>query len=177
LLEAHAGAIQFITIDIGANDALGCYDWNTGVWHNACVEGKLPHIESNLTYIIDALIEAAPGVPIAGMRYYDPFLGHWVLSEHGEDLARIDERALETMNAGLTSTYLTEGVPVADVAGPDFFNTADFTDMVVTKEWGEVPVNVANACAWTLFCTVGDIHPNMAGYGVIAAAFEAVLPT
>ena len=176
-LEAHVGTVPFITIDIGGNDGLACYDWDTGVWHNVCVEGELPHIESNLAYIIDALQEAAPGVPIAGMRYYDPFLGHWVEGEHGEDLARIDERALETLNAGLTSTYLSEGVLVADVDGPDFFNTADFTDMVITKEWGEVPVNVANACVWTLFCTTGDIHPNTAGYGVIAAAFEAVLPT
>jgi hypothetical protein len=80
----------------------------------------------------------------------------------------------------LVSTYEDEGALVADVAGPDFFNTADFTDLVLTKEWGEIPVNVANDCAWTWFCAKpphgGNVHPNTEGYGVIAAAFAAVLP-
>jgi hypothetical protein len=30
-------------------------------------------------------------------------------------------------------------------------------------------------CAWTWFCTLGDVHANTAGYGVIAQAFEQVV--
>ena len=83
------------------------------------------------------------------------------------------------MNDGLVGTYQDEGALVADVAGPAYFNIADFADLVKTK-WGVVPVNVANDCTWTWLCRRGplggDIHPNGRGYGVIADAFEAVLP-
>jgi hypothetical protein len=34
----------------------------------------------------------------------------------------------------------------------------------------------AHVCAWTWFCSLGDVHANTAGYGVIAQAFaEQVL--
>jgi hypothetical protein len=68
-------------------------------------------------------------------------------------------------------------VPVADVAGA--FDIADFGDTVEVPGVGPVPLSVANACAWTWFCQPPpkgpDIHPNTAGYGVIADAFEEVL--
>lgn len=179
-LEAHRGHISFITIDIGINDAVfACFDGDTGIWHKACVERELPTIESNLGHIVETLNAAAPGVAIAGMSYYNPFLGYWVHGHRGKRLARIDERTLETLNSGLTSTYLSEGVLVADVAGPDFFDTANFTDRVWTEEWGRIPVNVANACRGTWFCTpcptCPDVHANTAGYGMIAEAFEEAL--
>jgi lysophospholipase L1-like esterase len=183
-LEAHPGQIAFITITIGANDALPpCFDPGTGVIEAVCIQAQMPQIQSNLAYILETLQAAAPGVPIAGMSYYDPFLGYWVLlpEPDGQTVAQSDEEAIEAMNAGLVSTYQAEGALVADVAGPEFFNTADFTDRVVTKDFGDVPVNVANACAWTRFCGdtaygPGDVHPNTEGHGVIAAAFAAVLP-
>jgi lysophospholipase L1-like esterase len=180
-LEAHPGQIAFITIDIGANDAFdACFDPDTGVMDATCIQGLLPQIQSNLAHIIQTLQAAAPGVPIVGMSYYDPLLGFWVLIEDGDQVAQADEAAWEDLNTGLVSTYQGEGAVVADVAGPDFFNTADFTDTVVTKNFGEVPVNVANTCTWTYFCAKpplgpGNVHPNVEGYGVIAAAFGDAL--
>lgn len=179
-LQAHRGRVWFVTIDIGVNDALeACFDFDTGIWHQSCVDAELPTIESNLAYIIAALKGAAPGVPIAGMGYYDPFLGFWVQGQHGERLTRIDERTLETLNAGLIFTYRNEGVLAADVAGPDFFDTANFTDLVQTERWGLIPVNVANACRGTWMCTpcptCPDVHANSAGNKVIAEALEEVL--
>jgi lysophospholipase L1-like esterase len=179
-LQAHLGQVAFVTINIGGNDAIdACFDFDTGVWHQACVEAELPTIESNLAYILEALKGAAPGVPIAGMGYYDPFLGFWVQGQGGQHLARIDERTLETFDASLISTYREEGVAAADVAGPDFFDTANFTELVWTQRWGQIPVNVARACRDTWFCTpcptCPDIHTNTAGYGVIAEALEEVL--
>lgn len=148
--------------------------------HAACIQGLLPHIQSNLAYIIETLQAAAPAVPIVGMSYYDPLLGYWVLIEDGDLVAKTDEHAWEGFNAGLVSTYQAEGAHVADLASADFFNSADFTDTVVTKEFGEVPVNVANACTWTYFCAKppfgpGNVHPNVKGYGVIATAFAEAL--
>jgi hypothetical protein len=103
-----------------------------------------------------------------------------VTGSDGQTLAIMDNEGIEAMNAGLDSTFEDEGAPVADVAGPAYFDIANFTDIVVTKEWGEIPVNVANDCEWTWFCTGPphgpDVHPNTEGYGVIADAFAAVLP-
>jgi lysophospholipase L1-like esterase len=177
-LQAHPGQIEFITIDIGANDWLdACFD---GILIDVgCTEEILPRLAARLQIILGRLQAAAPGVPIVGMTYWDPFLGFWVLSPlHGEDIARQDEAAAEVLNAGLVDVYLSSGAAVADVAGPDFFDTANFSDMVWTERWGEIPVNVAKACAWTWFCSVDytlDVHPNTTGYGVIAKAFEEVL--
>jgi lysophospholipase L1-like esterase len=177
-LQAHEGQIAFVTINIGGNDVLeACFDG--ALLHLACVKSVMPAVEANLASILEALQAAAPGVPIAGMSYWDPFLGFWIFGPFGQQLAKIDEQGFQAMNAGLVSTYQNEGALVADVAGPDFFNIADFTDLVRTK-WGVVPVNVANDCTWTWFCRRGplggDIHPNTRGYGVIAEAFETVLP-
>jgi hypothetical protein len=53
-------------------------------------------------------------------------------------------------------------VPVADVGGP-------FENDNLMKAAGHVS-------AWTWFCTLGEIHPNSAGYGANASAFEQLLP-
>jgi lysophospholipase L1-like esterase len=181
-LNAHRGRIAFITITIGFNDVGGtdgvvCWDFRTGVFSLSCVRGELPNIKSNLGYIIDTLQAAAPSVPIAGMSYYDPFLGYWIVGPRGEALARYNERTMQTLDAALISTYSSRGAAVADVAGPDFFDTANFTDMVWTP-FGEVPVNVAHTCRWTWFCSpqyLFDLHANDVGYRVIAEAFWDVL--
>lgn len=177
-LRSHQGQIEFITINIGGNDWLeACFD---GVLIDlSCTEQILPDVAAGLHAILGRLQAAAPGVPIVGMTYWDPFLGFWVLAPgHGLDIARQDEAAEEVLNAGLIDAYEESGAAVADVTGPDFFDTANFSDMVWTEKWGKIPVNVANACAWTWFCSGGhtlDVHPNTTGYGVIAEAIEAVL--
>jgi lysophospholipase L1-like esterase len=177
-MQSHPGHIEFITLDIGANDWLdACFDGILiGV---SCTEDILPDLEAGLRTILGRLQAAAPGVPLVGMTYWDPFLGFWVLNQvHGPDVARQDEAAEEVLNAGLIDTYLGSGAAVADVTGPDFFDTANFTDMVWTERWGKIPVNVARACTWTWFCSPHytlDVHPNTTGYGVIAQALEEVL--
>jgi lysophospholipase L1-like esterase len=177
-LQAHPGRIDLITIDIGANDWLeACFD---GILIDVdCTREVVPHVAAGLRVILSRLQTAAPGVPIVGMSYWDPFLGFWVLAPvHGPDIARQDEAAEEVFNAGLVEAYRDSGALVADVAGPDFFDTANFTDMVWTEEWGKIPVNVANACAWTWFCSDSytfDVHPNTIGYGVVSEAIEEAL--
>ena len=177
-LQAHRGHVEFITIDIGANDWLdACFD---GILIDPeCTKEILPHVVAGLHTILGRLRAAAPRVPIVGMSYWDPFLGFWVLAPmHGPNIARQDEAAEEVLNAGLVDVYTDNGAAVADVAGPDFFDSANFTDMVWTEKWGKIPVNVAKACAWTWFCSANytlDPHPNTVGYGVVAEAIEEVL--
>jgi hypothetical protein len=50
--------------------------------------------------------------------------------------------------------YAAAGIPVADVAG----------------------AFQGHVCAWTWFCTIGNLHPNGDGYAAIARAFLAALP-
>jgi lysophospholipase L1-like esterase len=178
-LQTHQGQIAFITINVGVNDVLErCFNGPTGVINLLCVRRTMPGVQADLASIIDALRDAAPDVPIAGMSYWDPFLGLWTFNPVGKVLAVIDNRSMQELNAGLAATYQHEGALFADVAGPQYFNIGDFTHLVSTR-WGRVPVNVANACRWTWFCSgtafQGDPHPNAKGYGVIADAFEAVL--
>jgi lysophospholipase L1-like esterase len=182
-LRAHPGHISFITINIGINDVLEpCLEGMTLAIDPLCVRREMPGLQANLASIIEALQDAAPHVPIAGMSYWDPFLGLWTFDDFpglGNVVAVIDNQSMQELNAGLAATYRDEGALFADVAGPEYFNIGDFTHLVSTK-WGRVPVNVANTCKWTWFCPgtkfQGDPHPNTTGYGVVADAFEAVLP-
>jgi lysophospholipase L1-like esterase len=178
-LLTHQGHVSFITINLGTNDVFGtdgvfCLDFETGLIDLACIQNELPRVQSTLASILEALHGAAPGVPIVGMSYYDPFLGYWVFPG-GEEVARTDQEAMAALNAGLVQTYLDEGALVADVAGEPFFDIANFTDQVLTEKYGLIPANVANACHYTWFCVpcpeCPDIHTTTAGYGIIARAF------
>ena len=179
ILRAHPGRTAFVTINVGVNDVLdACLNGDTLALDPACVEGELEAPLANLALIVRALHDAAPDTPIAGMSYWNPFLGLWTTGPDGELLARAANEAMQALNRGLVSTYRREGARVADVAGPAYFNIADFGTRVRSRS-GVVPANVANACRWTWFCRrppLGpDPHPNTRGYAVIADAFAAVL--
>jgi lysophospholipase L1-like esterase len=184
-LGDHQGQVSFITIDIGANDIVfplvggTCVDPDSHLVDGQCVADKLPGIQANLAYILETLQAAAPGVPIIGMHYYDPGLGDWVLWFNGKALVRHNHPVNVAFDAALVDTYQEEGVIVADVRGPDAFDTETFIDKVWTERFGLIPLNVAKACWLTLYCTSESLdgHPNCKGFWVIAEAFETVLPT
>jgi hypothetical protein len=68
------------------------------------------------------------------------------------------------VNDVLGSVYGAARDPVADVETA--FSTTDWTLV------GGIPLNVLQICQWTWMCTGSpDLHPNTAGYGVIAQAF------
>lgn len=172
-LEGHAGAVPFITIDVGLNDVARCFDFDRQVLGRPCVMRFLPRISHRLTHILDALRAAAgPDVPILGMTIYDPLLGLWGLVPHGRAIARKAQRGIEAYNAGLTDTYQGAGAVVADVAKT--YRIDDFADTVVVHGRGRLPLNVALTCRWTWFCSrrfAGDPHPTDTGYRRIAHVF------
>lgn len=178
VLRNNAGNVAFITINVGVNDILNvCLNPETLALKKACVDRELPALQANLTKILTALHQAAPGVPIAGLTYWNPFLGLWVIAgPDGEGLARDADRAMRALNEGLVATYLERDAAVAYVGSARFFEIANFTDTVATR-WGRVPVNVAKACRWTWFCDRRgpDPHPNTEGYGIITNALRAAL--
>jgi lysophospholipase L1-like esterase len=172
-LQRHADDVPFITIDIGSNDVFSrCVDFRSGVLDRSCVIELLPRLANRISRIVDALRSAVGAdVPILGMTYYDPLLGFWGLVPHGHRLARVDERAWETFDAGLANAYQYAGAVVADVAAT--FRIDDFEDTVVV-DGRRVPVNVALTCRWTWFCSsryAGDPHANATGYRRIARTF------
>lgn len=175
-LGAHAGDVSFITIDIGGNDLVhGCLR-NTGLIPRSCATDLRPGLKERVNTIVDALATAAPGVPIVGMRYYNPYVGLWGLVPGGRALARADQRAWVVMNDALTTAYGHASAAVTDVA--EKFRIDDFDHFVRVPGRGRIPVNAALACRWTWFCSARyfpDVHPNRTGYRKIATTFHRTL--
>ena len=76
-LRAHQNEVRLITIDIGGNDVVGCYDSS----NPECIPEAEATMKQNIATILAGLHDAAPGSPIFGMTYFDPFLGDWLAGE------------------------------------------------------------------------------------------------
>ncbi len=171
-IEAHPGQIAFVTIDIGADNVIGCS--STGTINKACFQAGLAQVERDLPHIVDGLRSASSTVPIVGMTYYDPNLEFWLNGSSGQQQARKSVRLLQGLDSVLESDYAAGGAAVASVF--QRFGTTNFTDSGIW-DGQKVPVNVETICNWTWMCTPGGptIHANNAGYTQIADAFEKVL--
>jgi lysophospholipase L1-like esterase len=175
-LHQYGSGTSLITIDIGGNDVVDCVS-STGIDQH-CVTGAVATMETNLTSILTQLRQAAPGVPIIGMNYFDPFLGDWLAGGAAQTEALATIPALSTFNSDLAQVFGQFNVPVADVF--DAFQTSDTTEMV-SSPWGMVPVAVDNACTWLdITCTAGQIEgfgddPVDSGAKVIAGTFEKLI--
>ncbi len=180
-LAGHRGQTALVTIDIGGDDITGCASTAPPfLIGTACVANAVATAEANLEEIGAGLRAAAgPSVPIVGMTYYDPFVVEWLAGPDGQAAAKSSVADLEQLNAPLASAYGSFGARVADAQ--DAFFSTDFADLVASP-FGTIPKNVATACSWLLVvCSaspvVVGVHPNATGYGVVASAFEAALPT
>ena len=175
-IRAHRSAVVLITIDIGANDIDGCAAG--GVINQACVANGFAEAGSDLPKILGALRAAARGgTVIAGMNLYDPFLADYLTGPAGQAVAAQSVTLAVAFNSLLDADFKAFRIRVADVQ--DAFSTTDFADTTALPGAGTVPLNVARICEWTWMCApppVGpNIHPNQAGYQVIAAAFQHVI--
>lgn len=167
-LEAHAGQVAVITVDIGANDVDGCTD-GTSI-NQACVTTGINQITDNLPVILSGLKAAGGTTPIVGMSYYDPFLAAWLLGSSGQSLAEQSVTLLEDLNGLLQSDYgAADTADVADAFASSNFSPGGHFDGT------KVPVNVGRICQWTLMCTEENIHANDIGHAHIAKAFEKIL--
>jgi lysophospholipase L1-like esterase len=175
-LERAGPAVKYITVSLGANDALQCSQ--SGRIDLECAVSVLDRAPRNLAYILDAVRDAAgPGAIIAGMNLYNPQVSTWLQGPEGQEAARQSTATLAVFNQVLTDTYRAAGARVADVAAA--FAAYDLDTMVELPEAGAVPLSVARVCAWTWRCVPPpygpDIHPNATGYGIIAGAFADVI--
>lgn len=179
-LTDNAGKIHLVTIDMGGNDFrnAGCIGAPLPI---DCANTVSAQIFTDLSAVLTTLRNAAgPDTPIVGMNYYNPYLASWLEGPEGQALAVASAEAVAVASGFLSMAYTTAGMPMADVAGVDAFNSDDFVNMVQTPSNGVLPVNVANICDLTYMCDpdpVGpDIHAKTVGYIRIADAFMAVLP-
>ncbi|MDG5801417.1 SGNH/GDSL hydrolase family protein [Streptomyces ossamyceticus] len=172
-MAQYKGKVAYVTIDIGANDILECVSKTTGAFDQDCVNRATQTIPQNVAQITQALRAAAtPNTKLAGMTYYNPFLGQWLRGPSGQETAKGSVSLLNAENSALSQVYAGAGFKVADVAGA--FGSNDFTP-VSAPGYGEVPKNVATVCQLTWACTKQDPHPNAAGHTLIANTFAAVL--
>jgi len=180
-LEDNAGKIQLVTIDMGANDFrdADCIEATVDI---DCTNTVSAQIATDLAAALATLSTAAgAGTTVVGMNYYNPYLSSWLEDVAGQALAVESAQAATILNGFLGTTYATAGMSMADVAAA--FKSDDFVTIVPTTlpaPNDNLPLSVANICDFTYQCDpdpVGpDIHANTAGYSLIAATLEAVLP-
>jgi lysophospholipase L1-like esterase len=167
-LREHAGAVTFLTLDIGANDVDNCA--GNGTIDPVCVSQGLLTITQNLNTILTGLQAAAGPLPVkVGMNYYDPFLQQYLTGTQGKAVALASLGLLEALNAVEGTLYGLHGFKIADVASA--FHSLDFVSVRNVAPYGTLPTDVAYICQYTYMCSIQNIHATVAGYQLIANAF------
>jgi lysophospholipase L1-like esterase len=146
-LHANRPLVNPITLDIGANDALGVIE-GTCKLEPTCIASSAPalfaHIASNLSLILTDLRGAAPHARIIVLGLYNPF---------GPSLTGADELTAQ-LNAVMKQVASTVGARFADPL--PVFNPPG-------------PGEQTRVCLLTNFCTeLHDIHPTDLGYAALA---------
>jgi lysophospholipase L1-like esterase len=166
-LRAHPGQVDLITVSIGGNDVTSCArDPNVAT----CVGNAVSTINANLPVILQRLRAAAgPDTTIIGTSYPDVILGDWVTgAPNGQQLATLSVGAFQSLiNPALAQAYAgVQGQFIDVTAATGAYEP--LTDVTTLAPYGSIPVAVAKVCQLTHFCELQDIHPNPAGYKVIA---------
>jgi lysophospholipase L1-like esterase len=146
VIAEHPGQVSPITLDIGANDALGVIE-NTCKLEAKCIEEHAPalfaQIAGNLGYILGKLRAADPTAHIIVLGLYNPF-GETI---SGADALTSKLNELEASIAAGVGARFADPLPIFNPAGPF-----------------EQPV----LCTLTNICTsLKDIHPTTLGYAVL----------
>ncbi len=145
-LDAHPGSVNPITIDIGANDALGLIE-GTCKLEAACIAAGAPavfaKIGANLGLILGELRAAAPHAQIVVLGLYNPF-GETIA---GGDALTADLNEVEAKVAAGVGARFADPLP--------FFNPPG-------------ALEAPTICLLTNMCTpLVDIHPTDLGYKVL----------
>jgi lysophospholipase L1-like esterase len=146
-LQANHNRVNPITLDIGANDALGVTEGICKL-EPTCIAEHAPalfaHIASNLGLILADLRGAAPRARIIVLGLYNPF---------GPSLAGADQLTAQ-LNEVMSHAAATVGARFADPL--PVFNPPG-------------PSEQPTICLLTNFCTpLHDIHPTDLGYAALA---------
>ncbi|HEX9132021.1 MAG TPA: SGNH/GDSL hydrolase family protein [Ktedonobacteraceae bacterium] len=154
-LQANAGKVSPITLDIGANDVLHNTDPRTCEVNVSGFDTDLTALDSNLkgtilpTLLGALTIKGKVTGSIVMMNYYDPL----------QNFCPNTVSFTQTLNQHLA----------ADVS--DFGIIVD-----VFTAFGGPGVPNPNLCTYTWICSAQDIHATNLGYSVIANTFAAAIP-
>ncbi len=147
-LKSHRDKVSPITLDIGANDVQNLF-FNVCNQDATCTQQGLPavlaQVGANLTEILTALHAASPKSEIILLTIDNPYVVSIPAST----------AIVQALNVTLTGVANAHGARVAD---------------------GYTPISTpTEVCALTLVCIapLHDIHPNDAGYKVLAQALWA----
>jgi hypothetical protein len=175
-LSENTNETGVVTIDLGFNNVRACLA--SVPIDEACAARGIQLVSEDMPPVLTALKAAAgASVHFVGLEYGDPFLGYDVNDAHSELAASQSLEIMTQLNMVLAKAYANAGIAIANVPGAyKSFNTTPISLPGV----GTVPTNVAEACAYTWFCTGypygPDDHPNNAGYKVIAQTIASTLP-
>ncbi len=158
-LQANAGKVSPVTLDIGANDLLVDFNPHTCTVIEPKFDTDLATLDTNLTQTILPQLHKALLVKghVAGdlvmTNYYDPF----------QNICSNSVPFVQTVNQHLA----------ADVSG--------FGIIVDTfSAFGGASTPNPNICTYTWICSPPpgpDIHPTDLGYSVMANTFAAAIPS
>jgi lysophospholipase L1-like esterase len=170
-LKKHRKQTKLITISIGANEFTPCAAG--GSIDIACIGLGVQRLEAGLPAVLKKVRHAAgKKVKIVTHDLYNPYLA---LALRGGSYATLAYGSVEIqkgVNATIRAAAKAAKIATASVTTP--FQSEDLTDQT-TLAGQQVPVAVAKVCELTQICLPapqGNIHPNDAGYAVIAKAIE-----
>jgi lysophospholipase L1-like esterase len=182
-LARHPGKISLLTFDLGANDIDACGSSKINL---SCLSTGQSEVTKQLPSIVATLSATLhkddPKARFVAMNYYDPFLGESYSPGGllGTADAALSVAATATFNSHLNIIFKKYDVSVANVASA--FRTNDALP-AITYNGHRLANDVGSICRWTWMCPPSgsglsqNIHPNTAGYQIIASAFSRVLTT
>ena len=165
-MQANAGTVSPVTLDIGSNDVFGDINQSTCAINTAKFDADLARLATNLRRtILPGLKAALTGSTgqltgdLALMTYYDPF----------QNLCPRTVPFTLRLDAVLTSAAHAFGFSIVNVF----------------RAFGGAATPNPNLCSYTWMCTPStdphcvypcqDVHPTDQGYQVIAKTFAATL--
>lgn len=180
-LREHRQQITLITVIVGGNDVKPCLQTAEGTLRPAaasCVDSAVATLRSNLARLLQGVRAAVgPDVAVVGLTYPDVFLGAWLSGASDAHDRASDSVALfrDVLNPALRAEYVKAGAVFEDItaASGAYGSMADTT---VDAPYGTIPQPVAQVCALTYYCELGDPHPTTGGYTLIADQVLRALP-